>query len=112
MLSIADAHACTKWHTATRDLDRRRIVLMEAAIEGREVELDPAEKIGTALVAATRFDEQAARWFGEIQGCLAFPSNVLSREGVLDHILTVTAGAAPEPIPGPDRQRLLELVSG
>ncbi|HEX6658952.1 MAG TPA: FAD-dependent oxidoreductase, partial [Ilumatobacter sp.] len=91
------------WHAATRDLDRTRITIMEAAAEGRDIELGPAEKIGGALLAATRFDEQCARWFGEMQGCLALPMDVLSREGVLDHILTVSAGLEPEPIPGPDR---------
>jgi 2-polyprenyl-6-methoxyphenol hydroxylase-like FAD-dependent oxidoreductase len=99
------------WHAATRDLDRARIAMMEAAAEGREIELGPAEKIGVALLAATRFDEQSARWFDEIQQCLAFPMDVLSREGALDRVLTVTAGTQPEPIPGPDRKRLLELVS-
>jgi 2-polyprenyl-6-methoxyphenol hydroxylase-like FAD-dependent oxidoreductase len=107
----ATAAEIDPWHAATRDLDRRRIALMEAAVEGREPELDPAEKIGAALLAATRFDEQAARWFGEIQGCLAFPMDVLSRDGAIDHILFVTGGEVPKPIPGPDRQRLLELVS-
>jgi 2-polyprenyl-6-methoxyphenol hydroxylase-like FAD-dependent oxidoreductase len=99
------------WHAATRDLDRRRIAEMEAAVEGRVVELDPIGKIGAALLAASRVDEQAARWFGEIQGCLAFPLDVLSREGAIDHLLAVTGGREPEPIPGPDRQRLVELVS-
>jgi 2-polyprenyl-6-methoxyphenol hydroxylase-like FAD-dependent oxidoreductase len=99
------------WHAATRDLDRTRIAMMEAAAEGRDVELGPEEKIGAALLAATRFDERCARWFGEIQGCLAFPMDVLSREGALDHVLAVSAGREPEPMPGPDRQRLLELVS-
>jgi 2-polyprenyl-6-methoxyphenol hydroxylase-like FAD-dependent oxidoreductase len=98
------------WHAATRDLDRTRIAMMEAAADGRESELGPAQRIGAAMVAASRFDEQSARWFGEIQGCLALPMDVLSREGVLDHILTVSAGVEPEPIPGPDRHRLLELV--
>jgi hypothetical protein len=125
LLSIADAHACTNpsigrgmtvaeidpWHIATRDLDRARIAAMEAAVEGRDYELGPAEQIGAALLAATRFDEQCARWFGEIQQCLAFPLDVLSREGALDHVLAVTAGVETTPIPGPDRKRLLELVS-
>jgi 2-polyprenyl-6-methoxyphenol hydroxylase-like FAD-dependent oxidoreductase len=99
------------WHAATRDLDRTRIAMMEAAAEGHELELGPAEQIGAAMVAASRFDEQSARWFGEIQGCLAFPMDVVSREGVLDHVLTITAGLEPEPIPAPTRRRLLELVS-
>jgi 2-polyprenyl-6-methoxyphenol hydroxylase-like FAD-dependent oxidoreductase len=99
------------WHAATRDLDRTRIAMVEAAAEGHELELGPAEQIGAAMVAASRFDEQSARWFGEIQGCLAFPMDVVSREGVLDHVLTITAGLEPEPIPAPTRRRLLELVS-
>jgi 2-polyprenyl-6-methoxyphenol hydroxylase-like FAD-dependent oxidoreductase len=108
---VATVAEIDPWHAATRALDRTRIAVMQAEVEGRECELDPAEKIGAALLAATRFDESAARWFGEIQGCLAFPLDVLSREGALDHLLNVTAGVEPEPIPGPDRQRLLELVS-
>jgi hypothetical protein len=39
------------------------------------------------------------------------PADVFSREGALDHVLAVTAGLEHEPIPGPDRQRLVELVS-
>ncbi len=85
--------------------------MMEAAAEGRDYELGPAERIGAAMLAATRIDARCARWFGEIQQCLAFPMDVLSREGALDHVLAVTADVDPKPIPGPDRQRLLELVS-
>ena len=35
------------WHIATRDLDRARIAVMEAAAEGREIEPGPAETIGS-----------------------------------------------------------------
>lgn len=99
------------WHDATRALDRARIASTEAAVQGREIEPDPVTGIGDALQLATNVDEQAARWFGEIQGCLARPDEVLARDGAFDHLLAVAAGLAPEPIPGPDRDRLIELVS-
>ncbi|MET0580296.1 MAG: FAD-dependent oxidoreductase, partial [Ilumatobacteraceae bacterium] len=99
------------WHEATRGFDRSSRGLMQAAIEGREPEPDPFAAVGAALVAACHVDEQAVRWFGEIQGCLALPMEIFARDGALAHVMRVAAGVDAAPIPGPDRQRLLELVS-
>jgi 2-polyprenyl-6-methoxyphenol hydroxylase-like FAD-dependent oxidoreductase len=107
-------HAATEehvepWHSATREIDRGRIVEMRAAIEGRTLEAAPEAAIAAALAQMTRTDEDALRWFSEIVTCLASPLEVFSRPGVFEHVLELAAAASPPEPYGPDRSRLLEL---
>ncbi len=99
------------WHDATRALDRDRIAEIHAAIEEQPPEPDSTGGVAAALFAAATVDEQAATWLLEIFGCWATPSEVFSRDGALAHVLDVAKDLPPQPQLGPDRQRLLELVS-
>lgn len=99
------------WHDATAKVDRRRQRDMAAFAEGREPEVDPEGAVADLLQAAITRDPVATRAFGEIFACLALPDEVFSRPGVLDHILSLAGSVSTEPIPGPDRAQLLELVS-
>ena len=99
------------WHDATRALDRDRIAEIHAAIEDKAPEPDSTGGVAAALFAAATVDEQVATWLLEIFGCWATPTEVFSRDGVLAHVLNVAKDLPPQPEVGPDRQRLLELVS-
>jgi 2-polyprenyl-6-methoxyphenol hydroxylase-like FAD-dependent oxidoreductase len=99
------------WHEATRSFDRARIAEMTALIDGRPPEPDATGGVAAALFAAATVDEQAATWLLEIFGCWATPTEVFSRDGALAHVLEVASDLPPPPQIGPDRQRLLELVS-
>jgi 2-polyprenyl-6-methoxyphenol hydroxylase-like FAD-dependent oxidoreductase len=99
------------WHEATCSADRARVAESRALAAGREPAPDPNRGIGAALGAASAQDATALRCFAEIQGCQALPSEVLGRPGVLEHVLAVAAERPVPPLPGPDRARLLELVS-
>ena len=102
------------WHDATRSRDQLRLEEMKAAVSGDPGAVDatdPGRAIGNALVTALAHDGDVFRWFLEIQHCLALPQEVLAREGVFEHLLEAAAGLGEPVIPGPDRARLLELVS-
>ena len=98
------------WHEATASIDRGRSAELRAAIDGVPIEPTPEAAIGAAMAAATATDEDVLRWYSEVLGCLALPTDVLSRPGVFDKVLEL--GAVPQSAPtyGPDRTRLLELV--
>jgi 2-polyprenyl-6-methoxyphenol hydroxylase-like FAD-dependent oxidoreductase len=99
------------WHEATRAVDRDRIAEMKAAIDGRPAPPDSTGGVATALFTAAAVDDQVARWLLEIFGCWTLPMDVFSREGALERVLEVANDAPSLPQVGPDRQRLLELVS-
>jgi 2-polyprenyl-6-methoxyphenol hydroxylase-like FAD-dependent oxidoreductase len=99
------------WHDSTVAFDQARCAQIEAAIAGRELPPDPAAQIARALEASTLTDPVATRLFGELFGCFATPEELFSRPGVLEHALTLVETARVEPVPGPDRAQLLELVS-
>ncbi len=99
------------WHDATRAIDRGRIAEIRAVIDGTEPPPDPTGGIAPALFTAATVDEKAARWALEIIGCWTLPLEVFSREGAVDHVLSVAKKVPPLPQVGPSRERLLELVS-
>lgn len=98
------------WHEATRQIDRGRVEEMQAVADGREVEATPERQIGAALVAASELDLAVARSWAEVVGCMTPVDEVLAREGLLERAIEVAA-TAPDPVAGPDRARLLEIVS-
>jgi hypothetical protein len=106
--SVADLDP---WHDATRQLDRARNEEMKAAVEGRQPPEDPGLAIAGLLFGAATADAEVARWAGEIVSCLSLPTEVLARDGVFDRLLELGESVEPLSIPGPDRQRLLDLCS-
>jgi hypothetical protein len=63
-----------------------------------------------ALAAAALRDADAFRAMLETVNCLTLPSEVLQRPGLRERLAEFGSAAAP-PAQGPDRARLLELVS-
>lgn len=98
------------WYRETRDIDRSRIEEMRAVVDGRDIEDTPQRRIIAALIAAATKDLTALRAWSEVIGCLSLVDQVMSRDGLLAHVIDV-ASTAPDPPPGPDRARLIELVS-
>ena len=42
---------------------------------------------------------------------LALPSEVMARPGMLDHVMSLTDQVSLDPLPGPTREELLELLA-
>jgi len=99
------------YHDATTTLDRRRVAEMRALLAGDERDPDPAAQLGNLLAAASTLDPTCARAYGEIFHLFALPSAVFERPGMLEHVLSISDRVSTDPLPGPDRRQLLELVS-
>jgi hypothetical protein len=105
--------ALTPWYRATVAVDQARLRDMRAARDGQP----PAEPqgpaaLGAALGRAAAHDQDLFRALLEIIGCLALPAEVFSRPGLVERVLQVASEHEPAPVPGPDRERLMRLVSG
>lgn len=98
------------WHESTRQIDRGRAEEMRTIAAGQEAEATPERQIQAAFAAAATVDLTAARAWSEIVGCLASVSEVLGREGLLEHVIDVAA-TVDDPFPGPDRAQLLDILS-
>jgi hypothetical protein len=84
---------------------------MRAAIAGRCVESTPASQIAATMAAATSLDPEALRWFLEIVMCLATPADILSRPGVFERLVELSAAIPPPEPYGLDRAQLLEVCN-
>jgi len=105
--------AMTPWYRATLAVDRARLAEMRALREGRAPE--PAQgraAVGPALARAAGHDAELFRAMLEIIGCLALPAEVLSRPGLAERALRVSAEHPSSGSAGPDREQLLRLVAG
>ena len=110
------------WHDATvekvepyyRDtlsLDRHRLAEIEAQIAGIPYETDdPAYGIGQAMQATATQDPDIFRGAVDIASLLARPDEVMERPGLLDRIIELSQANAPEPLPGPTRPELLDII--
>jgi len=88
--------------------DRARLAEMTALREGRKP--PPPDPASMRLLAAAMQDAGVFRAFLEIVLCLALPEEVLARPAVAAAVDRL-GDKQPRPFPGPDRTRLLELVS-
>ena len=89
--------------------DRIRLAEMTALREGRP--WSPPDSPMTRLVNAAAYDPDAFRAFLATVMCLALPQEVLTRPDIRDTVERI-GDKTPPPFPGPDRQRLLQLLSG
>jgi 2-polyprenyl-6-methoxyphenol hydroxylase-like FAD-dependent oxidoreductase len=101
----------TPWHDATVAIDRRRVNDMRIYRDGGTPTRTDAEKIADVMQAAVMIDPEITRGFGEIFSCIATADEVMARPGFLDRVLACADRVSTEPLPGPDREQLLELVS-
>lgn len=94
----------------TLTFDRHRLAEIEAQIEGVPYETDdPSWAINQALGAAAGKDPDLLRGMVEMLSLLTRPDEVLSRPGFVDRALAL-GGTGGDPLPGPSRNELLELV--
>jgi 2-polyprenyl-6-methoxyphenol hydroxylase-like FAD-dependent oxidoreductase len=110
-LDAATAEVLGPYHQATRETDRNRMAEMRAAIEGRPLEPTPESQIADTMAAATSLDPEALRWFLEIVMCLATPPEILSRPGVFERLIELSAAIPPPEPYGLDRAQLLEMCN-
>jgi 2-polyprenyl-6-methoxyphenol hydroxylase-like FAD-dependent oxidoreductase len=103
----------TPWYRATLDVDRDRLIDVEALAEGRPVPppADEAAAVRRALLVAMACDADVFRAFMEIVGVVTSPHEVMARPGLVERILTIAESQPPLQVPGPSRQELLELVA-
>jgi hypothetical protein len=104
----------TPWYRQQVERDRHRVVSIRAAIDGREPPSpdtgDPAARMQAAFVTATAYDPEVARAFAEVMSVLTLPAEIMSRPGMIEKVMTASAGREPPPIPGPTRAELLEVL--
>ena len=89
--------------------DRLRLAEMAALRQGRP--WAPPDMPMTRLVNAAAWDPDAFRAFLATVLCLALPRDVLARPDISDTLERI-GDKTPPPFPGPDRPRLLQLLSG
>jgi len=100
------------WHEGTLELDRARSREIEGILAARPVDpgTDPTLAMSKALIAAAPHDAEVFRAFTELVSCLAPADEVFARPGFFERLVEV-ASSHPEPLPGPDRAGLEELLS-
>lgn len=101
----------TPWHDATGAIDRRRVNDMRIFRDGGRPIPTDAEKIGDVMQAAVTLDPAITRGFGEIFNCVSLSDEVMARQGFVQRVIDCADKVSTEPLPGPDREQLLELVS-
>ncbi len=99
------------YHVATTTADRQRNEVMRQAREGEVVEPTPEERTAAVLAIAANDHPLAARAFADIVNCLALPREVFARPGLRELVAELVPTTPLEPLPGPDRAELLELVA-
>jgi 2-polyprenyl-6-methoxyphenol hydroxylase-like FAD-dependent oxidoreductase len=106
----ATEREATPYYRTQIAADRARIAQMEALRNG--VPPPPPDPAAARLYAAAMRDGEVFRAFLEIVMCLALPEQVLARPGLRERVERVAAdNPPPQPVPGPDRARLVELLT-
>lgn len=101
----------TPWHEATVAIDRRRVNDMRIYRDGGTPTATDQEKISDVLQGAVMIDPVITRGFGEIFSCISTSEDVMARPGFLQRVIDCADKVSMDPLPGPDREQLLELVS-
>jgi len=110
--ALTEAHL-TPWYRDTVVEDRARLREIEALRIGAAAPLpdDPAARIRALLPAAAAHDAGLYRAFLATRGCMTPVGEVIERPGIAERILEIVRGHEPPPIPGPDRDQLMALLS-
>jgi 2-polyprenyl-6-methoxyphenol hydroxylase-like FAD-dependent oxidoreductase len=99
------------YYRDTLTLDRHRLAEIEAQIAGVPYEPDdPAFAIGQAMQATATQDADIFRAGVDIASLLARPDEVMARPGLLDRIIELSQATTLEPLPGPSRTELLDII--
>jgi 2-polyprenyl-6-methoxyphenol hydroxylase-like FAD-dependent oxidoreductase len=103
------------WYRATVALDRARLAEIDAIRSGVPVPppRDWEAAARAALPLAMGFDPDIFRAGLEIFGCLSLPDEVFARSGLAERVIELAEqyGGSLGPLPGPDRDQLLEIVT-
>jgi len=102
----------TPWYRNTVELERRRMALYNAFLEGRPEPqpTDAPTRIADALAIAMMYDADLFRAFLEIRSVLALPQEIMARPGVVDRIMQVASTHEAVIPPGPSREELLRML--
>jgi flavin-dependent dehydrogenase len=97
---------------STLHYDRHRLGAMRAAREGVPYEPgDPVWDLTCAMEQGASHDPDVLRAFVAVQSLVAQPEELLGDAALLERVIAVgTSEAAQEPLPGPDRAGVLEIV--
>lgn len=101
----------TTWHEDTVAVDRRRVREMRQYRNGVVPEPTHDERIADTMQAAMGMDPLVTRATLEVLSCLTPKERVMARPGFVDRLETLMGEIDFAPLPGPDRDELLELVS-
>lgn len=109
----ATAETVEPWYRDTLAGDRHRLAEIDALIGGGEYRPgDPGWEIGHALANAAVKDPDCLRAFVSVVMLLSRATDVAARPGLLGKITALGGEWRDEPIPAPDRARLLSIVNG
>jgi flavin-dependent dehydrogenase len=97
------------FHRNQISADSIRLAEMTALRQGRP--WSPPDSPMTRLVNAAAYDPDAFRAFLATVMCLALPQDVLTLPNIKDTVERI-GDKTPPPFPGPDRERLLQLLAG
>lgn len=101
------ARTIEPWYQATVGTSRSRLADIESDRTGVPAAPDDRWALARAMSAGTRRDPAVLRMQLEIAGMLAFPAEVLRREGAIQRVFAAGGSAPRYPLPGPDRRGLL-----
>ncbi len=101
----------TPWHEATVAIDRRRVNDMRIYRDGGTPTPTPEEQVADTMQAAVMLDPEITRAYGEMFSCISTSDEIFARPGFLDRVMACADQVSTDPIPGPDREQLLQLVS-
>ena len=99
------------YHDSTTRLDRDRVAGIRALLAGHAPTLDEEAALFGLFAAAAAIDVTVARAYSEMLQLYAVPSEVFARPGLVEHVRSLSDQISTDPLPGPDREQLLELVS-
>lgn len=90
--------------------DRARIAEMTALRDGREP--PPPDPLNRRLQLTAQHDAGAFRTVLELMGCLELPEHVFGRPGFSESLDQLADPGEPLPVLGPDRETVLDLLTG
>lgn len=100
----------TPWYREQVGRDYQRAAEIQALVEGRPTP-EPANPMQAAFTTAAMSDPDVARAMLDTLSCLALPTEVMARPGLIDTVASYAGSLAPVP-PVPSRDELVALVSG
>lgn len=110
--ATATAEIVEPWYEATLSFDRQRLAEMGAIAEGRPPgDLPPDYEMAKAMQSALLKDPDCFRGFLDITFVQSLPAEVLARPGLMDKVIEHGSKWRDDPLNGPERATLVELVN-